>query len=56
MAHEYKQNLPNGPLRDPYGLTGDGEYVDLRDGLEEHSNQLDLSEDKPMAWVVIRGH
>lgn len=52
-AHKYNQNLPNGPLRDPYTLTENGEYVDLRDGLEEYNRQLNVGEQKPMAWVSI---
>lgn len=52
-AEEYNKSLPNGPLRDPYMLTESGEYVDLRDGMDDYRSQLFFGNDSPMAWLTI---
>lgn len=39
-AREYNENLPSGPLRDPFMLNEQGEVVDMREGLADYEAQL----------------
>jgi len=51
-AHEYNENLPNGPLRDPYVLNESGEAVSLEAGREEYEAMLAPEGADPYAPVA----
>jgi sortase A len=52
-AEEYNDNLPEGPLRDPYTLNAQGQSDNVRDGWDVYLRQLALGEDEPMARIRI---
>lgn len=54
-AREYNQNLPDGPLRDPYILNEEGETVDPEADRESYLEQLSIQEASPMARIRIPG-
>lgn len=52
-AHEYNDNLPLGPLRDPYVLNASGEAVSLDEGRADYQRQLVLGDAAPMARLTV---
>jgi sortase A len=52
-AHAYNDELPSGPLRDPYLLKADGDSQDLSEGWDEYLSQLSTSPDRPLARLRI---
>jgi len=52
-ARDYNDALPNGPLRDPYTLNGDGTADSIEDGRDTYLSKLSFRKDSPMARVRI---
>ena len=52
-ARRYNADLPDGPLRDPYGLNAEGGADDLRDQQADYLAQLSLRPGAPMARIRI---
>lgn len=52
-ARAYNQNLPSGPLRDPYILNAAGGPVSLEDGRDEYLRQLASTAGDPIARVRV---
>jgi len=55
-ARDYNENLPNGPLRDPYVLNASGEAVSLDEGRARYETELRLPgapAGTPMAQLTI---
>lgn len=52
-AHAYNDDLPSGPLRDPYLLNASGGSQDMSKGWDEYLSQLSTSPDRPLARLRI---
>ncbi len=52
-ALEYNQNLPNGPLRDPYALDENGNPVPIGDGKEVYDSLLNIGPQGVMGTLQI---
>lgn len=53
QAEEYNQNLPTGPLRDPYALGADGQQTAIGDGTDAYFDTLSTDGTEAMARVRI---
>ncbi|WP_194762779.1 class C sortase [Microbacterium sp. UFMG61] len=53
QADEYNQNLPTGPLRDPYALGADGQQTAIGDGTDAYFDTLSTDGTEAMARVRI---
>lgn len=53
QAQAYNQNLPTGPLRDPYALGADGQQTAIGDGTEAYFDTLAADGTAAMARVRI---
>lgn len=53
MAEAYNQNLPTGPLRDPYALGADGQQTAIGDGTDVYFDTLATEGSEAMARVRI---
>lgn len=52
-AYAYNENLPSGPLRDPYAVGVDGARTDAEDGTAAYFNALKMPGTEVMARVQI---
>ena len=52
-ARDYNENLPNGPLRDPYVLNEQGGAESVDSGRDEYDQQLSLEPGEAMARVRV---
>ncbi|WP_091230126.1 class C sortase [Microbacterium sp. 3J1] len=52
-AHDYNENLPTGPLRDPYALGADGQQTAIGDGAAAYFDTLTTGGTDAMARVRI---
>lgn len=52
-ARGYNEQLPNGPLRDPYLLNEDGLPQSVEDGWEDYVAQLSMQPDAPIARIRV---
>ncbi|WP_312170758.1 class C sortase [Microbacterium sp.] len=53
QAEAYNQNLPTGPLRDPYALGADGQQTAIGDGTDAYFDTLSTDGTEAMARVRI---
>jgi sortase A len=53
QADEYNQNLPSGPLRDPYALGADGQQTAIGEGTAAYFDTLSTDGTEAMARVRI---
>lgn len=53
MAEAYNQNLPTGPLRDPYALGADGQQTAIGDGTDAYFDTLATEGTEAMSRVRI---
>ncbi|GEM_PF-569707 len=52
-AHTYNENLPNGPLRDPFAVDENGKPIEIGSGRKVYQDTLNLAGDGIMGTISI---